>query len=74
MEDENCKPYFIEDTEILDIYMELFEPFFKNPILLIRVTTVSKYTNNEVSMWLDDYLLMKYEDAFIYRNSTTIIP
>jgi hypothetical protein len=55
--DENCKPYFIEDTEILDIYMELFEPFFKKSYFTHSwPTTVSKYTNNEVSMWLDDYL------------------
>lgn len=28
-DDPDCKPYFIEDTEILNLFFEKFEPFFK---------------------------------------------
>jgi len=56
VDDPECKPYFIEDTNILDVFFEEFLPFFKKSYFLYHGKTVGDLVMDHKLNYLSTYI------------------
>lgn len=56
VDDPECKPYFIEDTDILDVFFEEFLPFFKKSYFMYHSKTVGSLVMDQKLNYLSTYI------------------
>ncbi|HBN86029.1 MAG TPA: hypothetical protein DDZ89_19550, partial [Clostridiales bacterium] len=71
LNDENCKPYLIEDTDIFDVYLEIFDSFFRKSYFVEPSQSVimSRYSDNELPMWLSSNFFSEVTAGFLYSKN-----